>query len=106
MKKLLLKFVRSSFVVIVNLSVMQLLGTSETSVAQKCTLSAPSQITVNSISSCSVTYSWTQVSGANKYKVKYKKSGTSSWQSNLKISDTTYTFSGLSSATSYVLSVQ
>ncbi|MBS1656640.1 MAG: sulfatase-like hydrolase/transferase [Bacteroidetes bacterium] len=106
MKKLLLKLVRSSFVVIVNLSVMQLLGTSETSVAQKCTLSAPSQITVNSISSCSVTYSWTQVSGANKYKVKYKKSGTSSWQSNLKISDTTYTFSGLSSATSYVLSVQ
>jgi arylsulfatase A-like enzyme len=74
--------------------------------SQQCTLDAPATITVNSVASCNVSYSWTRVSGADKYKVKYKKSGTTSWKGNLKITDTTYKFTGLSANTSYILSVQ
>ena len=70
--------------------------------SQQCTLDAPATITVNSVASCNVSYSWTRVSGADKYKVKYKKSGTTSWKGNLKITDTTYKFTGRSANSSYI----
>jgi len=74
--------------------------------AQSCTLNAPSSITIVNTTSCSITYSWKRVNGASKYRVRYKKSGSNNWKGSARIPDSTYTFTGLTAGTNYVVSVQ
>lgn len=60
-----------------------------------------------STSSCSITLNWNAVSVASGYNVRYRKAGTTFW-TNISgtISGTSYTFTNLTAATSYDLSVR
>lgn len=82
-------------------------GTSTPSVSSTTSsCSKPQQLTVSNITSNSATISWIAPCGENSFKLKWRKSGTSSWNTVNNISGTSYTLTGLMEQTAYQVKVQ
>ncbi|MCS6990841.1 MAG: M43 family zinc metalloprotease [Chitinophagales bacterium] len=65
----------------------------------------PSVLTASSITSSSAVLSWSAVSGATAYNLKYEVAGSGQWFS-VTVSSNSYTLSGLNAATTYNYQVQ
>ncbi|MCS6917922.1 MAG: sulfatase-like hydrolase/transferase [Chitinophagales bacterium] len=68
--------------------------------------SKPQQVSVQNITSSSATVSWLAPCGENSFKLKWRKSGTSSWSTVNNISATSHTLTGLQPQTPYQVKVQ
>ena len=74
--------------------------------AEITSLAAPTNIHTQSVSSSSITVDWDGVPGAERYDVRYRRTGTTSWTTLQDTTATQRTISGLSSSTSYQFQVQ
>lgn len=70
-----------------------------TSAASTC--NAPSGLSTSNITSSSVTFSWSNVSGASNYDLQYRVNGTSTWTSVNNLTSTSHNQTGLSASTTY-----
>ena len=71
----------------------------------QCLLPKPEGVSTSQVTSCDVTLNWSPVTGASKYKVRYKESTTTTWIKIKTGNVTSFTITGLSPGTSYSFGV-
>lgn len=69
------------------------------------TCGAPTNVAASTVTATAATVTWTAVSGASSYKVKYKKSTSSKWSSIYTVTSPSFSLSALSQSTIYQVQV-
>ena len=77
-----------------------------TAYGQTCTLPKPSHLTINQISNCSLSVTWSAVNGASSYKLNYKISTSTHWNTlNFNSSTVSTVLSNLNAGSIYTVKV-